>query len=266
MAEQARRRRGAREPFGARYAALYDDLYAHKDYAGECRYLERLFARFAARPVRSVLSLGCGTGGHDLLLAARGLRVTGVDRSEGMLAAYRAKASAGGLVPNVVHGDLRVVRLGRRFDAVISMFAVIGYQVTDADLAAAFTTAAAHVARGGLFVFDVWYGPAVLADPPRDHTKTVTSASGERIVRHTRCALDALAQTVAVTFETERFAGRRRLERVTETHPMRFFFPRELGLALSGAGLELRAIVPFGRTRGRPTATDWTVTVLGTRP
>ncbi|MBK7972225.1 MAG: methyltransferase domain-containing protein [Deltaproteobacteria bacterium] len=174
MADPARRR-APRAPFGERYAALYDELYADKDYAAECRYLERLFARFGARRVRSVLSLGCGTGGHDLILARKGLRVTGVDRSPGMLAAYRAKAAAAGIVADVVHGDVRSVRLERRFDAVISMFAVIGYQVGDADLAGALATAAAHLAPCGLFVFDVWYGPAVLADPPRDRTKTVAT-------------------------------------------------------------------------------------------
>lgn len=264
MADAARRR-AARQPFGARYAALYDELYAEKDYAAECRYLERLFERFGARRVRSVLSLGCGTGGHDLLLARRGFEVTGVDRSPGMLAAYRAKARAAGIEPDVVRGDVRRVRLARRFDAVISMFAVIGYQVSDADLAGSFATAAAHLRRGGLFVFDVWYGPAVLADPPRERTKTIAAANGERVVRHTRCALDELAQTVAITFETERLAGARRLERVVESHPMRFFFPRELGLALADAGLGVTAIVPFGRTRGRPSTSDWTVTVLAKR-
>ncbi len=266
MAER-RRRGGAarREPFGDRYAALYDELYSDKDYAAECRYLERLFARFAPGTVSTVLSLGCGTGGHDLLLARRGFRVTGVDRSAGMLAAYRAKARTTGIEPDVRRGDLRRVRLGRRFDAVISMFAVIGYQVGDADLAGAFATAAAHLRRSGIFVFDVWYGPAILADPPRERTKTLTTASGERVVRHTRCRLDELAQTVDVTFETERLAGKRRLERVIETHPMRFFFPRELGLALASAGLRLDAMMPFGRVKGRASARDWTITAVATR-
>ena len=107
-----------------------------------------------------------------------------------------------------------------------------------------------------------WYGPAVLADPPGDRTKTVEAGDGERIVRHTRCALDELAQTVAITFETERFTGQRRVERVIETHPMRFFFPREIALALAGAGLRVGAIVPFGRVTGRPGARNWNITVV----
>jgi SAM-dependent methyltransferase len=256
--------RGA-SPFGRRYAALYDAIYGDKDYRAECRHLERLFARFGGRPVRSVLSLGCGTGGHDLILARHGFQVTGVDRSPGMLAAYRAKAAEQALVADVARADLRSARLGRRFDAVISMFAVIGYQVTDRDLARAFATAAAHLRPRGVFVFDVWYGPALLRDPPGDRTKTVRSDGG-RIVRRSRSRIDALRQVVDVEFRTERFVGARRLERIDEVHPMRFFFPRELGLALEGAGLGLVAILPFGKSRGRPTDADWTVSVVATAP
>ena len=51
-----------------RYARFYDVLYRDKDYAAECRYLERIFDRHSPRRVRSVLDLGCGTGGHALFL------------------------------------------------------------------------------------------------------------------------------------------------------------------------------------------------------
>jgi predicted TPR repeat methyltransferase len=52
------------------YARFYDNLYSDKDYAAECRYLEKLFRRHSGRGVRSILDLGCGTGNHDLPLAA----------------------------------------------------------------------------------------------------------------------------------------------------------------------------------------------------
>ena len=42
----------------------------------------------------------------------------------------------------------------------------MSYQTENADLAAAFATAAEHLAPGGIFIFDCWYGPGVLTDPP----------------------------------------------------------------------------------------------------
>src|ERR1051325_10396521 len=65
-----------------------------------------------------------------------------------------------------VKGDARNVRLGRRFGAVISLFHVMSYQTTNEDLSASFITAREHLERGGIFLFDCWYGPGVLTDRP----------------------------------------------------------------------------------------------------
>ena len=67
--------------FGRDYAAAYDGLYQDKDYRAECELIERVFNLYGQGPVRRVLDLGCGTGGHAVVLAARGFDVLGVDRS-----------------------------------------------------------------------------------------------------------------------------------------------------------------------------------------
>ncbi len=253
--------------FGRPYASLYDLFYREKDYAAECDFLERLFGRHARRRVRSVLDLGCGTGGHAFPLAERGYRVAGVDRSPAMLQIARAKAAA---VPGAGRvaffpGDVRTVRLGRRFDAAVSLFAVMGYQIEDGDFVAAARTAAAHLARGGLFVFDVWYGPAVLASPPGARQRTVRD--GRRVaVRRTDCEVDGVGQVVRVRFGTVVKEGRRTVSSGAETHPMRYFFPRELGLLVRAAGLEPVAIVPFLDEEGSPGPETWNVTVVAVKP
>ena len=84
-------------PFGPVYAEHYDLFYQHKDYEAECSFLEAVFQRFAGQPVRSILDLGCGTGGHALRLAQRGYVVTGVDRSAAMLAEARQEAERSGI-------------------------------------------------------------------------------------------------------------------------------------------------------------------------
>jgi SAM-dependent methyltransferase len=244
-----------------RYAKFYDLLYRDKDYAAECDCLEGLFARFARRPVQSVLDLGCGTGGHALLLAGRGYRVAGVDRSPGMLAAARRKARAAGLEARFTRGDIRRVRLGTRFDAVISMFAVLGYQTEDRDILAALATAGAHLSPGGLLIFDVWFGPGVLADPPASRTREVREGK-TRVVRHTASTMDLARQVVSVNFDVEATEGRTCTERCREEHRMRFFFPREIALLLGATGLTPRLLAPFLRPWEEPGQGDWNVMVV----
>jgi len=113
------------------YAAYYDPLYQDKDYEAECDFLEQVFVHYARAPIRTILDLGCGTGGHVLPLVQRGYEVIGVDRSEKMLSVAQAKVAStleGSNIPTFQRGDIRNLDLGRTFDAVIAMFAVISYQ------------------------------------------------------------------------------------------------------------------------------------------
>ena len=64
-----------------RYAQYYDLFYREKDYRGEVDYVDALIKRYATNDARTILDLGCGTGGHAVLLAQKGYHVTGVDRS-----------------------------------------------------------------------------------------------------------------------------------------------------------------------------------------
>ena len=141
------------------YSRYYDLLNHDKDYAGDARYVFDLLTRHAPG-ARHVVETGCGTGGHACELAALGLDVHGVDISAGMLEMAEQKRSS--LAPELAHrlrftqGDLRTVRLGERADAVISLFHVMSYQTSNADLTAAFATAREHLAEGGVFIFDCW--------------------------------------------------------------------------------------------------------------
>jgi predicted TPR repeat methyltransferase len=156
------------------YAAYYDLLYGGKDYAAEAEYVAAHIRRHVLQATR-VLELGCGTGGHAEYLARMGYTIHGVDLSESMLAkANLRKASFPSEVQErllFIQGDVRTVRTGETYDAVISLFHVISYQTTNADLIAAMTTAATHLKPGGVFIFDCWYGPGVFTDPPETRVR-----------------------------------------------------------------------------------------------
>lgn len=241
------------------YATFYDTFYQTKDYGAECDFIEQLFARYAGEPIHTLLDLGCGTGGHALPLAQRGYQVTGVDRSEVMLAAARQK----GEFTNVrfFQGDIRELDLGECFNAIISMFAVIGYMVSNEDLLAAFCTARRHLRSGGLFCFDTWFGPAVLADRPGDRHRIIMRDT-ERIVRLASSKLNILQQTVDVHYTILRLRDDHVLSEVEETHTMRFLFPQETMLLLEQAGFRVLRVCPFLRPDDEIDEREWNMAVV----
>jgi ubiquinone/menaquinone biosynthesis C-methylase UbiE len=75
-----------------RTANAYDPWYAERLGAAVDRLQKALVMRLARpRPGEHALDVGTGTGNYACALAARGLRVTGLDPSEAMLAVARSK-------------------------------------------------------------------------------------------------------------------------------------------------------------------------------
>jgi SAM-dependent methyltransferase len=253
------------ELFGPPYARQYDTLYGEKDYEAECDAVEALLRQYGTGAVTTMLDLGCGTGTHALLLASRGYAVTGVDRAPAMLERARAKAAqrakAGtGTAPAFLEGDIRELRLGRTFDAVVMLFAVLGYQAGDDDLAAALRTVREHLRPGGVFICDVWFGPAVLAIGTSERAKTI-DVPGGRLHRTSSGRLDTTRHTCRVEFNTWRTTGDRVVERSAEEHIMRYFFPAELDELLSNAGMERCTVRPFDNIEALPGPATWNVWV-----
>jgi SAM-dependent methyltransferase len=132
---------------------LYQDLAAWWPlisppdvYTAEAAYLNEVLAA-APGPVHDVLDLGSGGGNVAAHLKA-GRALTLVDLSAEMLAVSRE------LNPDCDHqqGDMRTIRLGRVFDAVLVHDAV-DYMTTEADLRQVIETAFAHCRPGGIGLF-----------------------------------------------------------------------------------------------------------------
>jgi SAM-dependent methyltransferase len=227
--------------FGS-YARYYDLLYKDKDYSAETAWVAGIIRRHAP-DARSILEIGSGTGLHASLLAERGFSVTGVDMSDGMLEGAEARRRS--LDPDIatrlsfVKGDARTFRLGRKFDAVISLFHVMSYQTSNEDLAAAFTSARKHVADGGVFIFDCWYGPAVLRQWPSVTTREL-SDEATLVKRVAEPVIHANTNVVDVNYTvtvTDNATGNS--EVLKETHHMRYLFSPEVELLLNAAGMRL---------------------------
>lgn len=251
------------EVFGE-YASCYDLLYSDKDYAAEAKFVDGLLRRHAPG-ARSLLDLGCGTGAHAALLARDGYRVTGVDLSDGML--RRAAERASGLPAEVAErvsfrrDDLRTLRLGATFDAVVSLFHVVSYQTGDDDLRAAFATARAHLRPGGVFLFDFWYGPAVLSQGPSVRVKRLADARLE-LTRISEPSVHADEHVVAVSYQLfvkEKATGV--IADIRETHRVRYLFRPEVDALCAGAGFSVVAAGEW-MTEREPGSGSWSVYVI----
>jgi len=216
----------------AQYAHYYNLLYRDKDYEAESLYIASLIRKLHPQ-AHFVLELGSGTGIHASKLATKGFNVHGIERSSEMLnqsleLAKTVNQKAVATCLSFSHGDIRNARLTDRFDVVVSLFHVISYQTSNADVVAAFETARHHLTPGGIFIFDVWYGPAVLTQRPEVRIKRISDEKIE-VTRLAEPTLHPNENRVDVCYHM--FVRDRETKNVTElreTHFMRFFFQPEI--------------------------------------
>ena len=146
--------------YGDRFADVYDDWYASITDTDACiATVADLATTGAADGDGStdgdVLELGVGTGRLAIPLAARGLRVTGVDASATMLDRLRAKP--GGDAVDAVLGDMVDPPLdGRRYGLVLVAYNTLFNLVGDGEQARCLAAARHALVPGGLVVVEAF--------------------------------------------------------------------------------------------------------------
>jgi len=101
----------------------------------------------------AALELGIGTGRIALPLSERGVRVSGIDLSEAMVARLRAKP--GGEDIPVAIGDFATTKVKGTFALAYVVFNTINNLTTQDAQVACFENVAAHLEPGGCFVVEV---------------------------------------------------------------------------------------------------------------
>ena len=126
--------------------------------------LDRMFQPFEemlveaamVQPAARILDVGCGTGAVTRA-AARRLgpegRCTGVDISQPMIAAARARAARDGVAADFIRADAQTHPFApESFDVILSRFGVMFFE----DPVRAFANLRRGAARGGLLTFAAW--------------------------------------------------------------------------------------------------------------
>jgi SAM-dependent methyltransferase len=198
---------------------------------------------------------------HAREIAKAGYSVHGIDLSPGMIS--RAGDLQRSLEPSLASrlsfdsGDARTYRTEKQFDVVVSLFHVMSYQTSNDDLLNAFATARAHLNDGGVFVFDCWYGPAVLTDPPKIAKKILRDGT-LTLERTATPSIDPERNVVDVHYALEAVDGGNARDTIHETHSMRYLFTPEVKLMLAQNELDLIDSFRW-MTEERPDLQSWNV-------
>ncbi|HEY4122263.1 MAG TPA: class I SAM-dependent methyltransferase, partial [Byssovorax sp.] len=227
-------------------SAHYEDpAYYTKTYK---RRLEdvRFYVGVALERGTPTLEYGCGNGRITIPIAREGGVVAGVDLSKPMLddLARRLADEPDDVRARVTHkrGDMRAVKLGRRFDRVLLPFNALLHLYSRDDVERFCARVREHLTPRGELVFDVSVPePTELArDPDKPHFAPrfrYPDGGDGSIVRYSeRFDYDRLRQVLFVSMEFHPIDGR-----PTWVTPMthRQFYPQELEALLHYNGLEV---------------------------
>jgi len=227
------------EPY-TRLADAYDIVHQAKPYDREARTIRSLARRYARRPIRSVLDVACGSGGH-LRPFSRWCTCTGVDASPTMLARARQRVPEARLEL----GRMESFDLGRQFDLVTCLFSAIGYVRSVPDLRRTLRNLARHTAPGGVVVVEPWITPGQFLV---GHVHHVLAKAGGTTVSRMNGAERRGNRSI---FDFHYLVGRDgRVEHLVETHDLGLFDSRTMKAAFRAAGLEVR-YVPGGLSTHR---------------
>ncbi len=135
-------------------ASSYDRLTNDVDYGATVDFYWEILNREGIAP-RTAVDLACGTGSVTVLLAEKGLQVTGVDMSADMLCVAAQKADALENRPIFVCQKMQELRLPRGVDLAVCALDSLDYVTDPDDCREAITRVYKALNPGGCFIFDV---------------------------------------------------------------------------------------------------------------
>tara|TARA_Y100000589_G_scaffold105472_2_gene99938 strand:- start:4065 stop:4820 length:756 start_codon:yes stop_codon:yes gene_type:complete len=150
------------------YAEYYDLLTGHKDYEKEVELLLNFIWNNGFNSNSKILSIGCGIGKHEHLLASHFKKIVGIDKSPHMI--EKAKSSYQKNNIEFICCDLKDLK-NENFDIVISLFNVFNCIKNLKDLSEIMNNVKKLINKKSIFVFELWNKEAIEKDPPKIITR-----------------------------------------------------------------------------------------------
>lgn len=223
------------------YSKYYDLLYQDKDYLGEIDYIHELIKKYHPTG-KKIIEFGSGTGKHANLLALLGYHLLGIEPSESML-----KIATERKHPNVEfqQANLQNFSTTSNYDIALALFHVISYVNTNNDLLISFKKIYQQLNPGGIFIFDIWYTPAVLTQIPENRTKVIED-NELKIERVASPIIHWNTNIIDVNYNVKIYnKNNGNIDHFKETHQMRHFGIPEIELLTNAVGFEILCVEEF---------------------
>lgn len=249
--------------FNSLYAKTYNLVYANKDYLGESESVHQLLQQYRDGDVHKLISIGCGTLGHERLLVSKGYVIQGIDLSFEMVALAQTRILEEGLSGiTVSQGDmLHLEQLNDLVDAVVAMFNVVSYCDGEHDFHLLAEGVGRMLRQNGLFVFDAWYAPAVRKDPPHNRRATFVG-NGMELVRDTQATSDTDQNAINLNIETRLSLSDGMVESGHEQHRVHYWDVDTLARVLDAHGLEVVHVGGFPDVSNPVSEERWAMSVV----
>jgi SAM-dependent methyltransferase len=254
--------------YAREYVNYYDLFYQDKPYGQEAAYAAGLI-RAQSPEAKTMLDLGCGTGLRSLEFARLGFEVLGVDQSEAMLGAARGHLAAAAELSSAAvgfqSGDVTTFRTQPARDAVVSLFHVFSYLVTEEALKHALECSFANLNPGGVLLFDYWHGPGVIKDPPVFRQKVIENGSLQlkKTTVPEHLPEEKLVRLKVTLRILEKDTGAS--EEIAEFYVMQYWFPDQLENAMTRAGFS--GVCHYSwMAQSEPKPTSWLACTIAFKP
>ncbi|HNT35019.1 MAG TPA: class I SAM-dependent methyltransferase [bacterium] len=220
-----------------KFAEIYDVVMRQIDYITWESHVTSLAKRWCPN-MRDILSVACGTGSLEVLLAQRDYNVFCLDLSEDMLRVAERKFEVLPEKPPTKCACMTNFDLAKQFDVVLCLYDSLNYLTRPEQVQGAFERAYVHLRPGGIYIFDVTTEYNIL-----QHFAEYTFAEnldGYSYIWDNAYNIGTKLCTSEVTIFEEVEPGLYR--RFNERHDQRMYANKDISRWLNQAGFKLQGI------------------------
>lgn len=203
-----------------------------------------------AKNVHNILELGCGTGRVLIPLAKKGIKITGLDYSDIMLARCSSKTKDGGLdnKVNLIKGDIRKFELGKTFDMIIAPGRVVQAIKKTEDFQSCLNCIKNHLSENGFCILNVFHPNLPKEEMKKSWPREQETFQWEKIDPKTglrvmhfdeRRELDAKNQVLYPVLIYRTYAGDKLVNEVKQNIIMKYYYPEEFEEIITKAGFKV---------------------------
>lgn len=221
--------------------AVYDLIYADKDYEGEANRIKQMIAERNESGGNQILEAACGSGNYMQYLH-RDFDIEGFDLSEQQIASAVAK-----LPENKIEvADMLDFEMGKTYDNVLCLFSSIGYLGTKEKLKKAIANFARHTKPGGLVIVEPWLKRE---DFREGHVSIESDYNDDFAV--SRMGVSSVEGNLSVLEMHHMVGTKEGIDHFVETHKLAMYTAEDFSEAFGDAGLEIEYIPEGLQSKGR---------------